>query len=106
LICDFICQPELPLSATQAAQFIEELTSALPQSGDLHRRVEWLLPAHRLKWCCILLNEFRPEYHRRRMHAGVAPDGLLAAQLDKATRYFNEHLHEFAEMLIRAPAAH
>ncbi len=32
--------PELPLSATQATQFIEELTAALPQSGDLRGRVE------------------------------------------------------------------
>lgn len=100
LICDFICQPELPVTAAQGSQFIEELAAALPQTGDLRRRVDALLPAHRLKWCCILLNEFRPEHQRRRLHAGMAPEGLLAAQLDKATGYFNKHMTEFAEMLV------
>lgn len=104
LICDFICQPELPVSAVQGAQFIEQLTAALPYSDELRPRVECLLPAHRLKWCCILLNEFRPEYHQRRLHAGVAPQGLLEAQFNKATAYLNEYLHEFSDRNI-GPAA-
>lgn len=95
LICDFICQPELPITTTQGMQFIEQLTSALPHIGDtddIGSRVEQLLPVHRLKWCCILLNEFRPEHRQRRIHAGIPPEGLLAAQLTKATSYFNSHL--------------
>jgi hypothetical protein len=105
LICDFICQPELPITSAQGLQFIEHLTEALPHAGDLRRRVEWLLPAHRLKWCCILLNEFRPEYHRRRLHAGIASEGLLTAQLDKARWYFNEHVNESPSLSDHAPAA-
>jgi hypothetical protein len=92
LICDFICQPELPITPAQGMQFIEYLSGAFPDAGELRRRVEWLLPAHRLKWCCILLNEFRPEYHRRRVHAGIASEGLLRTQLAKAERYFEEHM--------------
>jgi len=92
LICDFICQPELPITPAQGMQFIEHLSGAFPDAGELRRRVEWLLPAHRLKWSCILLNEFRPEYHRRRVHAGIAAEGLLTTQLAKAERYFEEHM--------------
>jgi hypothetical protein len=105
LICDFICQPELPITPAQGLQFIEHLTDALPDAGDLRGRVEWLLPAHRLKWCCILLNEFRPEHYRRRLNAGIAPEGLLVAQLDKAERYFHRHMNELPETLDHTPAA-
>lgn len=92
LICDFICQPELPVTQSQGQQFIDELLPDLPAPDTLRSRVKLLLPVHRLKWCCILLNEFRPEDRNRRLHAGVAADGLLAEQLGKAKWYFNTHL--------------
>lgn len=92
LICDFICQPELPVSESQGRQFREELLLNLPHSDSIRHRVEHLLPIHRLKWCCILLNEFRMEDRNRRLHAGVESDGLLVDQLNKAKLYFNEHL--------------
>lgn len=92
LICDFICQPELPVSAIQARQFTEELGISLPLSGSLSARVELLLPFHRLKWCGILLNEFREEARNRRLHAGVESEGMLDLQLVKSKRYYSEHL--------------
>ncbi len=92
LICDFICQPELPVSAVQARQFTEELSIYFPFSGSLPARVELLLPFHRLKWCGILLNEFRMEERSRRIHAGVELEGMLDLQLGKSKQYYNEHL--------------
>ena len=92
LICDFICQPELPISENHAQQFIEELVGHLPNPDAIIQRVERLLPVHRLKWCCILLNEFRTEDRQRRLHAGVESNGLLVGQLGKATQYFATHL--------------
>lgn len=92
LICDFICQPELPVTQSQGQQFTEELISELAHRNKLKRRVELLLPVHRLKWCCILLNEFRLEDRNRRFHAGVRTDGLLADQLGKSKSYFSTHL--------------
>lgn len=92
LICDFISQPELPVTQSQGQQFMDELLSDLPHSDEIKLRVELLLPVHRLKWCCILLNEFRQEDRNRRLHAGVNSDGLLEDQLAKAKCYFNEHL--------------
>jgi hypothetical protein len=92
LICDFIGQPELPASESQGWQFRKEILRNLPHPGTIEHRVEHLLPVHRLKWCCILLNEFRVEGRKRRFHAGVESDGLLADQLSKAKHYFNVHL--------------
>jgi len=99
LVCDFICQPELPVSDAQGRQFCEEVSSRLlhADADAIWRRVRSLLPVHRLKWCCILLNELRIEGRKRRLHAaGVEPEGLLALQLDKAQRYFNQHLAPLA----------
>jgi hypothetical protein len=92
LICDFICQPELPVSASQGSQFQKELLLDMPDSDGVRHRVKHLLPVHRVKWCCIMLNEFKLEDRKRRSHAGVEPDGLLASQLGKAKQYFDTHL--------------
>jgi hypothetical protein len=92
LICDFICQPELPVSEPQGSEFLEELLLAVRDSDGVRRRVQHLLPVHRVKWCCILLNEFKLADRRRRSHAGVEPEGLLTAQLGKAKQYFDTHL--------------
>jgi hypothetical protein len=92
LICDFFCQPELPVSTSQGVQFMEELLLGLPNPFAMIERVKLLLPVHRLKWCCILLNEFRLEDRERRLHAGVESIGLLDKQLGKAKQYFDHHL--------------
>ena len=92
LICDFLCQPELPVTEKQGRQFMDELLSNWSYADSVMQRVDKLLPVHRLKWCCILLNEFRAEDRERRLHAGVKPEGLLADQLSKAKSYFKVHL--------------
>jgi len=92
LICDFLCQPELPVNIKQGLQFTDELLRNWPGADTVMYRVDKLLPVHRLKWCCILLNEFRVEDWVRRLHAGVKSNGLLADQLSKATSYFKTHL--------------
>ena len=92
LICDFMCQPEVPVTQDQGRQFMAELLQELPGAEGVARRVGLLLPVHRLKWCCILLNEFRTEDRKRREHAGLASDSLLREQLGKAQSYFDTHL--------------
>jgi hypothetical protein len=92
LICDFLCQPAIPVDPARAHLFIDTLVEGSPKFHGLRELVHRWLPAHRLKWCCILLNEFRPAYLRRRLHAGLAADGLLTSQLDKAQRYLDENL--------------
>ena len=92
LISDFICQPEIPVLKSQGQQFMDEVLVDFPRSSEIKYRVDCLLPVHRLKWCCILLNEFKEEYRERRLHAGLKSEGLLAEQFSKAIQYFNVHL--------------
>ena len=91
LLCDFSCQPELPVTNAQARQFCEivERNLTIPL---LMERVIMLTPLHRLKWCCILLNEYLPGGRDRRVHSGLRTPGLREAQLVKARKYFDQHL--------------
>jgi len=91
LICDFVCQPEIPVNRTHAELFVNELINDFPEGESFIRRVRLLLPGHRLKWCCILLNEFLPVNLQRRLHAGRNDKNLLSEQLEKAKDYFNRH---------------
>jgi hypothetical protein len=84
MACDFFCQPRQPVPLASWPLF----TKAAGLSEADVRRAGLLLPAYRLKWCCILLNDFLPEGRARRTFAGgEAPDedGLMG-QLDKARR--------------------
>lgn len=92
LICDFICQPELPVSETYGLQLMEEVIMSFDQPKPIKQRAERLLLLHRFKWCCILLNEFRAEDRQRRLHAGFDSENLLEQQCDKAKQYFTKHL--------------
>ncbi len=92
LICDFQCQPEVPVSAAHGALFQRTVLAALRDDGALARRIAAVLPLHRIKWCGILLNELRAADRQRRLHAGIAADGLLEIQLAKARTYFETHL--------------
>lgn len=92
LACDFICQPERPISETQARNFVMKLGQKIDDSA-LIGQVNMLLPVHRVKWCCILLNVFRDVDRQRRVHSGVDSSDLLSQQLNKAKSYFNAHLH-------------
>ena len=92
LICDFACQPELPVCSAQSLLFQNELLPMWPQANQVKQRVTLLLPVHRLKWCCILLNEFKLQDRQRRAHAGVEQEDLLVRQLHKAKHYFTTHL--------------
>ncbi len=93
LICDFICQPELPISNSQATQFLTKLASGTNDHG-LINQVNKLLPLHRIKWCCILLNVLHSVDHQRRNHSGNSSSHILSEQLNKAKYYFQIHLSD------------
>ena len=92
LLCDFACQPEIPASKAQSEFFVNELIKDFPEGEAIASRVAILLPVHRLKWCYILLNEFLPVNLQRRLHAGKEEKNLLSEQLEKAIKYFKDHL--------------
>ncbi|MGD9973849.1 MAG: aminoglycoside phosphotransferase family protein [Desulfatirhabdiaceae bacterium] len=91
LICDFSCQPERPVSRIQSSKFsIRFVDNCF--GNDCLARATALILVCRIKWCCILLNEFRAQDIERRKHAGHDRPDLLVTQLNKARNYFNQHL--------------
>ena len=91
LICDFACQPERQIRPIQAQQFGEKISENLDLPSTM-ARFKVLLPLYRLKWCCILLNEFHKKDRERREHSGRDLSSLLSLQVKKACNYFNQHL--------------
>jgi hypothetical protein len=73
-ICDFFCQPECPVPMEFWGLFNEEIARHIVDLDRHRRRVELLLPVYRLKWCCILLNEFLPAGSHRRRFAGAGDE--------------------------------
>jgi hypothetical protein len=84
--CDFFCQPAVPVPGLHLDRFVEGIARGLGRPEDLRARVRALLPAYRLKWCCILLNEFLPVGGARRKFASKEcdPEERKADQLKKA----------------------
>ncbi len=86
MVCDFFCQPALPVSLDYYDICVEAVISDLSQQ-DVHRqRIALLLPVYQIKWCCILLNDFLPMGGLRRRFAGIDADQeeQKAMQLMKA----------------------
>lgn len=87
MVCDFFCQPKVPVPIALFDRFANATMSKLPNPLTGMRRAWMLLPAYRVKWCCILLNDFLPAGGSRRRFAdsvGSDEDERKSAQLEKA----------------------
>jgi hypothetical protein len=85
LICDFFCQPELSVSPTHYERFAARIFEGLELSTPHPQRCRVLLDAYRVKWVCIILNDFLPIGAARRAFADSgARAERCAAQLAKA----------------------
>jgi hypothetical protein len=85
LICDFFCQPELSVSPAHYERFADRIFEGLELSAPHPARCRSLLDAYRIKWVCIILNDFLPVGAARRAFADAgARDERCAAQLAKA----------------------
>jgi hypothetical protein len=73
LIGDFFSQPQIPVGIEHWPTFVHGLDQALGWNGELESRAAVLLPAYRLKWCCIRLNEFLAVDRTRREFAAGGP---------------------------------
>jgi hypothetical protein len=86
-LCDFLCQPAVPVPRALWRHCIEALCQSI-SGGTKMERIALLLPLYRLKWCCIMLNEFLPQgQNRRAFSQGLSPAEMEArkrGQLDKA----------------------
>jgi hypothetical protein len=90
LICDFFCQPELSVPYRHYADFTFRLAAPLALQEEDLWRARLLLDAYRIKWVCIMLNEFSAVGARRRAFA-VTQDSKTRAvhQLRSAERYLD-----------------
>ena len=85
LVCDFFCQPEVPVDPGHYPRFVTTLRERLDLGSGFERRAAVLLDAYRIKWVCIMLNDFLPLGDARRAFAlDVRRAARCRAQLDKA----------------------
>ena len=88
-ICDFFCQPQVPVSLTYWSKFVGEVADILDRPFLLTERSRLLLPAYKIKWCCIILNEFLITGQNRRQFArgtSEISETKKGEQLEKAER--------------------
>ena len=85
LICDFFCQPDIPVPAHVLSPMLSRLQAAGVCDAALPLRVESLMKAYRTKWICILLNEFLSEgLARRRFSKDTTAEHSRSTQMSKA----------------------
>lgn len=69
MVCDFLCQPAVPIPDACRDGFAQAAVSELGDPARHLRRIALLLPVYTVKWCCIMMNEFLPAGGRRRRFA-------------------------------------
>ena len=90
IICDFGCQPDIPINDNELNIFRKSFSDWYDLYDDLTKRCNLLLPFYRLKWCCIMLNEFTIKGKKRRDHSKTNIN--YKKQFTKCANYFMEHL--------------
>lgn len=94
MICDFFCQPDIPAPDKYMSAFIERMSDASGNdltADSLEKRVKFLIPLYRIKWCCIILNIFLSRDAQRIRFASYNTD-QRTRQLEKARGYYNRYM--------------
>lgn len=87
MICDFFCQPKIPVPTEHFELFIQQLSDHNIGGPQLRERTYLLEPLYRVKWSCICLNDFLPDgNHRRQFATGTTQSNRLENQLTKARK--------------------
>jgi len=84
-ICDFFCQPEIPVDFKYFSSFVKSVSSW--QNGyNFAENVKMIFPIYQIKWCCIMMNEFLIDgLERRNFSTGVIDkESRKKLQLEKA----------------------
>lgn len=99
MVCDFFCQPEVVAPLGYFNRFLHEIHMSVSEPEYFEDRVNMLFPVHRIKWCCIMLNDFTEVGNIRRKFVGSCePHERKKKQFEKAQRYFSDFLE-----LLRGP---
>jgi hypothetical protein len=93
LICDFFCQPEVPVPIEFLGRFGDLALQEFPSREGIVTRAHLLLPVYRIKWCCIMLNEFLAVENKRRRFADPASSDYerKERQLNRVLVLFQQH---------------
>lgn len=87
LVMDFLCQPQVPVPFHYRDRFL----ARLGLDDHVLARCNTLLDTCRVKWACILLNDFLPVGEARRAFAETNDrQARCAAQLEKAKAMLSE----------------
>ena len=93
LVVDFFCQPEVPVPLRHLDRFIARLAERMKFDAAARARCRLLLDACRIKWVCIILNDFLPVGAARRSFADAGEwDVRCAMQIEKARAKIGEIL--------------
>jgi hypothetical protein len=85
LVSDFFCQPEISVPLNYHPGFLMRLADGLELDDAGRTRCRILLDAYRIKWSCILLNDFLPVGAARRSFADAGEwDIRCLKQIEKA----------------------
>jgi hypothetical protein len=91
LISDFFCQPEIPVPLHYHSGFLARLADGLELDDAARARCRILLDTYRVKWSCILLNDFLPVGAARRTFADAGERELRCLkQIEKAQTKIGE----------------
>lgn len=87
-IADFICQPSVPPADGSLDAFATVVCGRSGQDSQLSFLLDVAMPLARIKFCCIILNDFKtPDGNRRSFSLGASETSRLAHQLSKAKAY-------------------
>ncbi len=89
LVCDFFCQPAVPVPRRFFDEFAHSVASLSPNPEEVIHRIRLLRPIYEMKWLAILLNEFLPVAGARRAYSAENTSTRLSAQLDKAKAWLS-----------------
>lgn len=85
LVCDFFCQVEVPVPLSTWDRVARAAAATVRDERRHAARFRLLLPVYRIKWCCIVLNDFLPlDNERRRFAVCGDPGERKHRQLAKA----------------------
>jgi len=66
MAADFFCQPHIPAPASEFPRVAAFLAELFPRDAEVAERAFALWPVYRMKWICIMLNEFLADGRTRR----------------------------------------
>lgn len=97
LVCDFFCQPEVPVQIGFFDHIVNRLQENFSMDLEFTFRCSILYSVYRIKWSCIVLNEFLPAAASRR-HFSAAGTSIerKAEQLERARQFLEFPYRPFA----------